>query len=406
MATASHARDRQEMDECFRCPICNSADISTFITIEELPIHCSALFATAADAQNTATGRISLAYCHRCSFVCNRQFEPDSIAFEPGYTASLAHTATFRAYVQRLVRRLIDRYELRNKSVLEIGCGDGYFLRQLCSFGKNEGFGIDPTLKQELTECVDGGHVQLIPDYFSHRYQHLISDFICSMSVFETVPNPHEFLTDLREMIGDRDEVIVYFEVPSSAYMFDKGSTWSIYYEQFGHFTHATLADLFRRCGYQVLESGVCYEGGQYAYVEAKSGTHRDPQIGSRVEERHELPEALKAFADAHTSNVKLWQRRLHELSTVGKKIMAWGSGGKASSFLNLLSTETLIHYVVDINPERHGRFIPGSAQEIVAPDFVAEYQPDVMIITNPIYEREIRKQVSGLGVACEFTSI
>ena len=62
-----------------------------------------------------------------------------------------------------------------------------------------------------------------------------------------------------------------------------------------------------------------------------------------------------------------------------------------------------LAHYVLDINPDRHEKYIPGSAPKVVAPEFIAEYRPDVIIITNPIYEQEIKKQVCELGVSCEF---
>ena len=388
------------------CPICNSTDVSTVVEVNRLPVHVSDLFETSADALNAATGRISLAYCHRCTFIYNRSFDANRIFFEPGYEASLAHTATFRAYIENLVGQLIDDYQLSGKSVLEIGCGDGYFLRQLCRRGDNRGVGIDPTIKEQRTERVGEGSVQFISDYFSDRYRHLIADFICSISVFETIPSPRRFLTDLREMISDRGTSIVYFEVPNASYMFEKQATWSIYYEQFGHFTDETLASLFQRCGYEILKSGSCYEDGQYVSIEARAGNGAVHETGAAGAERHELPSALSAFAEIHRSNIGHWKSKLQQLGSAGKRIVAWGSGGKGSSFLNLLDTEKSIPYVIDINPHRQGKFIPGSAQEIVAPEFVAEHRPDVIIITNPIYEREIRQQVADLGVSCDFMSI
>ena len=388
------------------CPICNSTDVSTLIEIDKLPVQVSDLLQTPAEARSAATGRISLAYCHRCAFIYNRSFELGKVSFEPGYEASLAHTETFRDYVENLVRRLIEDYQLYGKSVLEIGCGDGYLLKQLCSHGGNHGTGIDPTIKKERTECAGRGRVTFMSDYFSDKYGHLIADFICSMSVFETMPDPRGFLIDLRRMIDAKDHAVVYFEVPNASYMFENRATWSIYYEQFGHYTTNTLANLFQRCGYQVLKSDSCYEGGQYIFVEAVSDKDKATQVKPDASLRHDLPEALRTFSDSHGAQVRHWQHELKRLETAGKKIMAWGSGGKGSSFLNLLETEKTIPYVIDINPERQGRFVPGSAQEVVAPKFAREYRPDVIIITNPIYEQEIRKQVSDLGVISDFMSI
>jgi hypothetical protein len=226
------------------------------------------------------------------------------------------------------------------------------------------------------------------------------------MSVFETVPNPRAFLTELHQMMANLDDAIVYFEVPNASYMFDNRATWSIYYEQFGHFTQDTLSSLFSVCGFEVIDSGSCYEDGQYIFVEARPHPLNGTSTDNCVNDWRDLPSELSAFADVHRSNVAFWRGKLEQLSGAGKQIVAWGSGGKGNSFLNLLRTEELVHYVVDINPDRQGQFIPGSAQMVVGPSFLVENQPDVIIITNPIYEREIRQQVSELGVSCEFLMV
>jgi hypothetical protein len=57
---------------------------------------------------------------------------------------------------------------------------------------------------------------------------------------------------------------------------------------------------------------------------------------------------------------------------------------------------------VVDINPDKHGKYVPGSAQQIMAPEFIAEYQPDTIIISNPLYLQEISRQACSLGVSCD----
>jgi hypothetical protein len=38
-----------------------------------------------------------------------------------------------------------------------------------------------------------------------------------------------------------------------------------------------------------------------------------------------------------------------------------------------------------------------------VAPDFLQQYKPDLVVITNPNYESEIKGTVAELGVASEF---
>ena len=61
------------------------------------------------------------------------------------------------------------------------------------------------------------------------------------------------------------------------------------------------------------------------------------------------------------------------------------------------------IQFVVDINPNRQGAFIPGTAQEIIAPERLLDIQPQLIILTNPIYEQEIRQQVAEMNLDCQF---
>lgn len=60
------------------------------------------------------------------------------------------------------------------------------------------------------------------------------------------------------------------------------------------------------------------------------------------------------------------------------------------------------IQYIVDINPYRHGKFIPGLGKEIMSPEFLKAYQPDQVIVMNPIYAQEIQKMLDQMGVNSE----
>jgi hypothetical protein len=59
----------------------------------------------------------------------------------------------------------------------------------------------------------------------------------------------------------------------------------------------------------------------------------------------------------------------------------------------------------VDINPHKHGHFMPGSGHEVRSPESMPEIRPDVVIVMNEIYEDEIRRQLLGLGLEPEILS-
>ncbi len=89
-----------------------------------------------------------------------------------------------------------------------------------------------------------------------------------------------------------------------------------------------------------------------------------------------------------------------------GNKIVLWGAGSKGIALLNQLKHSDMIEYTVDINPVKNGKYIPGSAQQIVSPDFLTTYQPDSILIMNDIYRQEIQNCLLSLNVPARIISL
>src|ERR1700720_3953800 len=89
-----------------------------------------------------------------------------------------------------------------------------------------------------------------------------------------------------------------------------------------------------------------------------------------------------RALDAAFSARVASWQDRLEQLKDKGKRVVAWGAGAKSTTFLNIVDPAgSIILHVVDINPRKTGRFVPGSGQEIVEPNSLRELHPDVIIL-------------------------
>ena len=85
---------------------------------------------------------------------------------------------------------------------------------------------------------------------------------------------------------------------------------------------------------------------------------------------------------------------------------MVWGSGSKGVTFMNLMSRHTCLEYVVDINRYRQGAFMAGTGQLIVTPGFLRDYKPDIVIIMNSIYRKEIQDDLSQMGIAPQIMTL
>ena len=115
------------------------------------------------------------------------------------------------------------------------------------------------------------------------------------------------------------------------------------------------------------------------------------------------MPEPLIAFARLFEENRDGWNRRLQQFRQEGKRTVVWGTGGKGITFLNALDPGDVVPYVVEINPDKQGKYTPGTGHLIAPPEHLASDPPDTVIITNALYEREMRQQARDVGVECEF---
>jgi len=380
-----------------RCPVCD-ADASVDFYSTRLPADIGMLCDSPEEARAAPMGLIDLCFCTQCEFIHNRSFDPEPLSFGPGYEVSLVHSPMFRAFIEGVAQRLIERYDIRNKTVIEVGCGKGEFLTLLCEKGGNKGFGFDPSLSEDWEGSAGEGHVRLVGDYYDERYANISAALICSLSVFEDIQRPVEFLAAIRSLIGARDTK-VYFEVFSGARALTSLSTWSINYEQCNYWSHESLVTVFRRSGFEVLDAGPCYGEGEYLYVEAEGSATSNTAVSLSS---GPLPDELVRFADHHDAICRNWHNRLEAMVNGGQRVAVWGTGGKGIGFLNAMASAG-IGRVVDINPDRQDRFTPGSGHRIVGPESLIEYQPNVIILTNPLYADEIRDRVAELGLDCQF---
>jgi hypothetical protein len=253
------------------CNGCGAPNPEFFFELPRLPGSVGMLAKSVEEARAATCGEVKLVVCDRCGLIQNQLYDVSIVGFVPGYEVSLFHTPTFRTYIQGVCDHLIERYDLRGRKILEIDCGGAEFLRLICHTGGNHGVGVDPTIVEPSTEQLNPGSIQLVPGYFSKEHDPYIGDFICCLSVFEDIPKPLEFLVSLRESIGDRD-VPVYLEIFNGYRSIQQKEVWSIHYEQCNYFSLASLTGMFERAGFEVTDSGSCYERDQYIFVEARPG--------------------------------------------------------------------------------------------------------------------------------------
>jgi hypothetical protein len=380
--------------------------MTLFYQIKNVPVHSVLLLNTRKEAQDYPKGNIDLAFCESCGFITNVAFDPKMHEYSSKYEETQGFSTTFNTFHRNLAQRLIDQYNLHNKDIIEIGCGKGEFLTLLCELGHNRGVGFDPAYISERNPSEIKNQITFIKDFYSEKYAHYHGDFLCCKMTLEHIQDTAEFVSIVRRSIGDRLDTVVFFQVPDVTRILRDMAFWDIYYEHCSYFSLGSLARLFRQSGFDVINLAREYDD-QYLMIEARPSQNGQPfSLLSQENDLDTLKQDVAFFADNIQHKLSEWQNMLAEINQKGQRAVIWGGGSKGVAFLTTLKIEDQIQYAVDINPYKHGTYIAGTGQEIVAPEFLKEYQPDIVFVMNPVYCTEIQQDLDQMGIKAQLIPV
>jgi hypothetical protein len=372
-----------------------------FVEIPHVPVVCNVLWPSAERARTAPLVDIRLAFCPHCAHIFNPEFDPARLNYDETYENSLHFSPHFQHYIEELARDLVARYDLHRKTLVEIGGGKGDFLQLLCALGDNQGVSIDPSYAPNPADGPVDRRVRFIQDYYGEQYAGLSADFICSRHTLEHIPQPVALMATIRRTIGEGWQSVVFFEAPNATSTLHDLAVWDIIYEHCSYFTDHSLAYLFAHCGFAVQRIQAAY-AGQFLCIEATpAATAREERDPAAV---NAIAADVARFAERYQQKVASERARLEAWRAAGKRVALWGAGSKGITFLNVLGPYGQIDYAVDINPRKHGMYVTGAGQLIVPPAYLQQAPPDIVLVMNPVYCKEIRQILDELGVAAELT--
>jgi SAM-dependent methyltransferase len=340
------------------CPICKSTNLQFIYEFADSPATQHNLYSTLSDALKEEKVMISLYGCKDCQFVFNANFDISKIVYSSNYDNSQENSEYIQDYLQELAKRLIEKYDLKNKNVIEVGCGKGYFLKILYDLGVKNIKGFDPTYIDNDSEI----DKLVIKYFFNKETAKEKADFIICRHVLEHVPNPREFVSLIEGCLSENGTM--YFEFPDLGWIIKNKTFFDFFHEHYSYFTKNSAIALFNGFQNIIFNYGL---KGQYFQLEISRNSVISQFIDEKINAYNKIINGLSNFA-------------------------VWGAGAKGAVFLNRLNIHRdKCRYIIDINPNKQGKFIPITGQEIVSPEILGKEKIDNIIIMNSIYEKEIK---------------
>ena len=378
------------------CPVCDQMGPEALDQRHRVPIAQNVMYRTEAAAVACPTGILDVVRCMSCGFAWNAAFDPDAIPYDEEYENNQSLSPAFVLHLDQVVALISERTpDISKTTVLEVGCGQGYFLHRLAAlFPDATLIGFDPSYRSS-SPLPQGVRVERA--YFNNSTRDLVGiqpDVLVTRHTIEHIANPLDFLRSLRAVASAGTTVFV--ETPSIQWILDGGVAHDLYYEHCSIFDAEALRFALERAGFFVDEVRHMLDG-QYLLAIARAG-NPEPRARTSTVDNADYPARKAAY-------VERWRASIRRDAAAGTVSALWGGASKGVTLSVLIGREG-IKSAIDINPARATSFMALTGVPVISPDEARRAGVQKAYVMNPAYLSEIRSQCAAMGWSLELVPV
>ncbi len=331
---------------------------------------------------------MDLAACPSCSLVqLGHVVDPAILFGNYLYSSSSGHLG---GHFDDMARHLVAMLGLGAHSLaVDIGSNDGLLLSKIKGQGVSRVIGVEPAANMAATANESG--VPTIHGFFSGSVvdsileKHDEADLITAANVFAHVDRIRGLTEDLKRLLKLDGAFVI--EVPYLPVMLRAGTFDLVYHEHLSYFGATPLAGFFDSMGMNVfrVEAISTHGGSIRVFVQhSEGGRPIDESVGRYLDDERYLsdPAMYSEFGRKATEEVGEFAEDLRSLKNGGASIAGYAAPAKASTLLGFAGIDrSVLDYVVDDNPLKQGRYVPGTGIPIVSSARLTERPPDYLVI-------------------------
>ena len=345
--------------------------------------------------------------CGRCKLVQLEEFEsPAEIFTEYAYFSSFS--TSWLQHAERYVGLMTDRFKLGPQSqVVEIASNDGYLLQYFKQRGVPV-LGVEPAANVAKVALDQRGVPSRVEFFGKATAAKMVADgvradLLLGNNVLAHVPDLNDFVGGMPVLL--KPDGVVTMEFPHLLRLIEHNQFDTIYHEHFSYLGFLTVEQVFAKAGLRLFDvDQLPTHGGSiriYACHEKSSHATTDRVEAMRqLERQHGLDtmDVYTAFAERVRATKRDTLSFLIDAKRAGKTVAAYGAAAKGVTLLNYCGVRAdMVDYVVDKNPYKQGRALPGVHIPILSPDELAKTKPDYVMILPWNIKDEVMDQMKGI---------
>jgi SAM-dependent methyltransferase len=326
--------------------------------------------------------------------------------FNNNYAYFSSFSTSWLAHAKFYVQAMRERFDLASGSlVAEIAANDGYLLQYVLEAGISC-YGVEPT--GSTAEAARSKGIEIVEDFFGVSLAERLAkqgkqvDLVAANNVLAHVPDINDFVAGFTILL--KHNGVATFEFPHLLRMIQEVQFDTAYHEHYSYLSLTAVEHIFAANGLQVFDVEEWPTHGGSLRVFAQRADTGCREVSSAVHDLLAREEAAgmrtagfyKDF-QSHAERVKNELLAfLIDAKDRGLKIGAYGAAAKGNTLLNFAGVRPdLLPWVVDRNPAKQGKYMPGSRIPIVSEDHLCSERPDFVLILPWNLKREVMEQLS-----------
>lgn len=388
-----------------KCRHCHSELCLPFLNLGSAPL--SNAYLNAADLRTPEVWYpLRLLVCESCWLVQTEDHAGREALFTDDYAYFSSFSTSWLAHAQAYVQTMLERFGLTAASlVVEIAANDGYLLQYVKAAGI-PCYGVEPTAGTAAAARAKG--IEIVEKFFGVELADELArtgrqaDLIAANNVLAHVPEINDFVAGFAMLL--KPSGVVTFEFPHLLRMLQQNQFDTAYHEHYSYLSLTAVERIFALNGLTVFDvKDLTTHGGSLRVFAQRSDSGSYPLspavLALRKVEEDAGMKSAKFYSGFQAKSEKVKDELiafLIECKRQGLKVGAYGAAAKGNTLLNFAGVRPdLLPYVVDKNPAKQGKFMPGSRIPIVDEAHLKVHQPDRILILPWNLRQEVMAQLA-----------
>jgi len=311
--------------------------------------------------------------CQQCGLV---QHDLKPVDYYKDVIRAIAYSEEMGRFREKQLAEWIQKFNLKDKKILEIGSGQGEYLELLLKAGGKNVYGVENS--KESVEIAKKKGLNIQQGYLSKDYENSYAenfDAFATFNFMEHWPDISSSLHSLQNFLNESAVGLV--EVPNFDFMLKNGMYSEFTTDHIFYFTEKTLRTVLETHGFDVIEiNSIWHDYILSAQVKKRPALN----ISSFTTEQNKIVNELRNFVNKFKKN----------------DVIIWGAGHQALAVISIAKLDLKVSHVVDSAKFKQNKYTPGTHLLIKDPQSIHQDLPKAIIIMAAAYSDEVAKTLNS----------